>query len=348
MSIANEQATTVSSNRPRFSWWRLLLGIAVTVATLWFIRGQVELADVGTALRSAEILPILAGTLIILLTGLTKAWRWQWLFVPASERPSFPAAFWALQLNQFVNTVIFGRFGELARAYDIDKTSNVGKARALGTIVVEKSLDMLFTVLTVLLLVPWIVLPDNISDPTLTLTVTTIAIFVILYVLAFQTDWMVAVVERLAQFLPTALGQRVIRITTSGIQGVHALRDRRHTLSQLGISTIVAILYILTPYALFATFDLPFTFVDATLLHLWVSIANVVTTTPGRIGVFEGVVLALLTQLAPDSDPSILLSFAIVYHLVVMVPPLLLGGWAAIRSDWRVLSRSEGGWQTSS
>lgn len=333
MTSADPPPAAPSRSRP--AWWRIALGVAVTAATVWFLARTVPPAEFVAALRSARPAPIAWGVLAILATGFVKAWRWQLIFHPPTARPRLAAAFWAVMLNQMVNTVVIGRFGELARIYYISRDGRVGKAQALGAIVVEKSLEMLFTVLTVALLAPWVALPAALGNPTATLAVSTAGLLGALYLFSFQADWIVAFVQRLTEPLPTALGRRIVGVTRAGLQGLAGLRDRRAAAAQMGLSALTAVLYILTPWLLFAAFDLPFTVIDAALLHLWTSLATAIPSTPGRIGVWEGVVIALLTQLAPDLAPSLLLSYAVVFHLVVLVPPLALGAVAAARSDWR-------------
>jgi uncharacterized protein (TIRG00374 family) len=315
------------------------LGLLITAVTIWFLARTISAADLWQALRTARPLPIALGTLSILLTGLVKAWRWQVIFTPPTARPRLISAFQALMLNQMVNTVVIGRFGEIARIYYVNRSDGTGKARTLGTIVVEKSLDMLFTLLTVALILPWVILPhaairSAVVSPALTLALTTALLLIALWLFAFRSDDVVHLTTLIAAWLPAAIGLRLVGITRSGLQGMAGLRDRRSAISQTALSAVVALLYILTPWLLFAAFDLPFTFVHATLLHIWTAIAIAIPSTPGRIGVWEGVVIALLTQLAPELPLSLLLSYAIVFHLVVLVPPLILGTIAAVQSNW--------------
>ena len=105
---------------------------------------------------------------------------------------------------------------------------------------------------------------------------------------------------------------------------------------QMGISGVISVFYFLTPYILFQAFNLPFTLVDAIILHIGVTVTTATVPTPGKIGVFEATVLGILSYLG-DIPESRLLGYAIIYHIVTILPPILLGGLVALRTDlnWR-------------
>ena len=64
------------------------------------------------------------------------------------------------------------------------------------------------------------------------------------------------------------------------------------------------LLSILTPYILFSAFNLPLGFQEATLLHLSLIIGQIPASTPGNVGIFEGVVVFMLNQFGPHRQRS--------------------------------------------
>jgi uncharacterized membrane protein YbhN (UPF0104 family) len=76
---------------------------------------------------------------------------------------------------------------------------------------------------------------------------------------------------------------------------------------------------------------------EAVLLHLVTSIGSLPPTTPARLGVFEGLVIFVLVQIGM-TDQNLMLSYALLYHGVILIPQLLLGALALAQSRWRKAS----------
>ena len=336
---SNQHTPMQPPQRQSFSLLRVLVGLLIAGLTIWFVAKEVVWADVREAFVSAETLPILLAAAVVVFTAAVKSYRWSRLFQPPGNIPTVRNSFWAFMLNQFVNNVVPGRFGEIARAYSIHQSDQAGRSRALGTLVLEKSVDLLFTALTVLVILPWAVLPEGISNPTQTLVITSVTVLVILYLFAYQTDFVTNIIRKITRIFPAALGNKLLGISTAGLEGLAALRSRTAALEQLALSAFIAFLHVVPAYLLFKAFDLPFGIIEATVINLGVLIMSVPPSTPGKIGVVEFVIVTLLGRFDPSLSDATMLSYAIVFHMIVLLPFIALGAIAALRSDW--------GWRTS-
>jgi uncharacterized protein (TIRG00374 family) len=272
---------------------------------------------------------------VALVTLVVKGWRWQLMF-PAEQPPvPFRAAFWSTALGQYVNLIVpFLRLGEVARLYALNRETGVAPARALGTLVVEKTLDLIFFGLTILFILPFVVMPDYVNQSRLWLVVLPLALLVVLYLLAYRTAWVISLWRRIVRPLPDRLGDWLLRVAVSGLEGLAALRDRRRALLMVLISLLVAVLSVALPYALFPALGLPLTVLDAALIHVVVTVAITPPSTPAKLGVFNGAVALMLLQLGV-SDETAVASYAILFYLVALLPPILFGFVAASRSRWR-------------
>ena len=313
-------------------WLRWLLSLGLTAVTIWYISRDVDLTEVGQSLRGAALGWVVLGLLIIGVTGLAKAWRWQQLFSPRQEAPAFRHLFWSLLLGQFLNLALW-RFGDLARVYDLNQRTGRSKTLILSTIVVEKSLHLLFVSLTLLLFLPFIVLP-MVRTPVIATTWVVVPLLAVFYLLAFQTDLIIRLSKKVGAWLPAPLEERLLRMAISGLEGLAALRDRRAVLLLLVSSALIALLEIATPYVIFFAFDLPFGFVEAALLNMALALGFVAPSTPLKIGIFEWLTIFVLRQFA-DLPDSLGLSYALVFHGVVILPTVILGFMATVRSRWR-------------
>lgn len=339
MLTENTTQPTQPSWRRYLPWLNLGLTVALIIAGLWYLSARISLASLGQVMASASAGLVALAIGIMVVTILFKAWRWQLMF--PFERPpiALRAAFWATALGQYVNMVVpFLRLGEVARLYALNQEAGTSPGRALGTLVVEKTLDLIFFGLTIAFVLPFVILPDFVNRPGPLLVLLPLALLVVLYLLAFRTDSVIRLWRRIVSPLPSRAQSLLLRLAVSGLEGLAALRDRRLSLLMLLISLIVAALSIALPFVMFRAFDLPLTFVDAALVHIVITIAIVPPSTPAKLGVLNGAAALTLWQLG-ITDETQIAGYAILLYLVFIIPQVLLGLIAASRTKWR--------WQTT-
>ena len=329
-----EQATGVnkSDNKGWRSLLRFIVSIGLGLLALWFVSRDVNFAEVGISLREARLSLVFGGIAIIILTAVIKAWRWQQLFAPRANAPALTDLFWSMLLGQFINVMLW-RLGDLARTYDLNQRTGRSKTLILSTIVVEKSLHLLFVLLTLVLVLPFIVVPQLVQTPAEATAWVLVPLLIAMYALAYQTERVIALIRRIASYLPASLENRLLKLAVSGLEGLAALRDRRTLTGILLSSTGIALLEIATPLVLFRAFDFTFGIREATVLNLTLILGSVPPTTPLKIGVFEWLTMFVLAQFGELTE-AVQLSYALVFHGVVLLPALTLGIIAAQRSQW--------------
>ncbi len=333
--IANNQDRPQSSPRRLIPWLNLLLVVILICIGIWYLSDKVSLSDIFDALLLANPLPIVAGLGIMLLTVVIKAWRWQLMFAMPHQEPSFSAAFWALMLGQYVNLIVpFFRLGEVARIYALNRQTDIPMARSIGTLVVEKVLDLIMLVLTIAALLPFVILPEFVGKPGPLLWIVPMLALLILYFMAFQTSMITQTLQRVSEHFPARWISRPLQWIISGLEGLGALRSGRTSLLLVSTSALIAFLAIFLPYVLFPAFDLHLGLVEAALIHVVLTIVTTPPSTPGKIGVFDGVVAIMLYSFGIAND-AVIISYSIVFHLVVILPQIILGSIAAAKTDWR-------------
>lgn len=331
----DKNPATRANWRRALPWLNLVLSAVLVLGGLWYLSTRVPLGDVLAALAGASPGWVTLSVGIFIITLLLKGWRWQLLFPTGGARVSFQAAFWGLMLGQYINLIIpFLRLGEVARLYGLNRETGIAPARALGTLVVEKALDLIFFGLTIVFILPFVVLPDYVNRPGPWLLILSAALLIVLYLLAYRTTWVIGLWRRVVRPLPARLADWLLRVAVAGLEGLAALRDGRRSLLLLLTSLLIAALSVLMPYALFPALSLRLTLLDAALIHVVVSIAITPPSTPAKVGVFNAAVALMLVQLGLTDDTAVA-SYAILFYLVVIVPQIALGLIAASRSQWR-------------
>ena len=315
-------------------WINFGVMVLLILAGFWLLEATIGLRKIWDALRLANGRFIFLAFCVMVSNGLAKAWRWGLLLNSDEKKLPYAPLFWATMLGQYVNMLLpLFRLGEIARAYAIDTQTGVGKVRALSTMVVEKTLDVIMLGIVLTFILPFVVLPDSFSQNWALIALLGTAVLAGLYLLSYQTELVSRVFVSMTQWLPEKIHRKLVPLIVSGLEGVAALRSRRTSLLLIGSSVIIQLLAILTPFVLFQAFALPLNLVDAALLDSALTFTAAPPSTPGQIGVFEGTVTLVLSQLG-SFDGVILVSFAIIYHLIVLIPKIIFGGLAALRTNW--------------
>lgn len=319
----------------RVSWPRIVIGLVIGVVGLVFIIRNVDFSDVATAFQDAILGYILLAVIVILITIVTKTWRWQLIFTSGEYRPPFRTLFWALVTGQFFNILVPFRTGEVARVVSLDRQGKVSKSRAVSTLVVEKTLDIAGLVATILIVLPFMTIPEEVSQRGNTLAIVILVALPILIMVALNSHRLSRISHGVSQRLPLWFRTRFIQILDAGLEGLAALKSRRLVAGLSLVTIFIVFLSFLTPLILFKAFNLPYGIREAIIINLLVTIATAPPSTPGRIVVFLAIVRLAMEGFGID-DSSLILSYAIAFLFVVYAPPLILGGLSLTKGGYRL------------
>jgi len=317
---------------------QLWLGIALSLVCLALAVRGLALADILAGLQSTNL--TLAGLALLAGMGslLPRTLRWQLLFHP--DRNRFPLGDLGviLLVGQTINVLAFARLGDLVRAYLAGELGRDTPARALGTIAVEKLVDLTAVVVLFLGLIPFLTVPAFVHQRGISLGLITLLLLTGLALITSRPTLVLNRVRRLTAQLPAAIGGRALRLVEGGLQGLTALRQPSVTRAVIALTVIVWCLYGLSNYLLLLAVGLAGSWPVALFLLVVLQIGIAIPSSPGRIGVMHYLAVLALGLVGIDQGPA--LTFAIVIHLISIVIPTLIGVaalvWTAIRwPGWR-------------
>jgi uncharacterized protein (TIRG00374 family) len=327
--------------RPR--WAQLFLASALVALGLYWFVTNVAFDDLGAAVGRANLSLVGVALIVVLANTFFKTWRWQMMWPDSERRPTFGAALAALSAGQFANLVLPVRVGEIVRIYGFPRQRAIRKASVAGTLALEKSLEALTLLLSGVILLPFLVIPAEVTQSLAGLALGSVLLALSLLGVVWQSGRIGRVVMNASRALPAHWAGRIVSWVRAGLDGLAALRQWRHIARLTLISVAVLISAVATPWLMFRAFGLPLGLPEAVLLNLVVSLGLVPPSTPGKLLVFEAIVLVTLSRLGAGDD-ALLLGYALVYHLVVITPQIVLGGaftarlglsLSAIVQEWR-------------
>jgi glycosyltransferase 2 family protein len=285
--------------------------ISISLGFLFLALRGIRLAALWAALRQANYLWLIPGVLITVALLFLKGWRWQLLFLP-EYHPRFWSVFTAMCAGYLASNVLPGRAGELVRLVLLVSEEKVSAARTLSTMVVERLLDVLTLLVILMLMLPFVQLPPEMTRGAQALGLVALAGAGAMVIISF---WK----ERVLGWAHVLLG-RVRFLDRPGIyaalghliDGFTTLRRGRLGLLLIGLSFLGWVGVVGMAWA------------SAQAVHLQVPItamvfAVVVTTlgmllpsTPGYIGVFHYLVTVALAPFGVSKEQA--LTFALVWH----------------------------------
>jgi uncharacterized protein (TIRG00374 family) len=324
---------------------QVALGTGLSVVFLWLAFRNVPLSQVVAAFSHADYRFVALALVLVLVSPLARAARWRLLYHPDQKELSCLRLAEVLLISQMLNIVVPARLGEIARIYFMGKTESTSRARTLGTIAVEKWLDILMLLLLVLFVPIFVSLPPWFRDSRVNLAVFATAFLGIALALSYSKDWLLTLVESVSRFLPEGWRARVHRTTGLALGSLDVLHSPWVGLKLQGCSLLIWTLSILVNYTVFLALGLPLSFAAALFLLVVLEVGGAVPSIPGKLGVFHYLCTLALGVFGLEKGAA--LGYAVLLYFVVFAPPSLLGAlflwWESVhrRQVKPVVLRSE-------
>jgi uncharacterized protein (TIRG00374 family) len=299
------------------------LGTGISVVCLWLAFRDAPLSQVTAAFSQADYRFVALALALVLVSPLIRAARWRLLYHPDQKGLSYLRLAEVLLIGQMLNIVVPARLGEVARIYFMGQTESQSKARTLGTIAVEKWLDIL-TLLLLALLVPAFVSPPSwFRDSRGGLAVFAIAFLGAALFLSRGKDRLLSLVESLSRFLPEGWQTRIHRATGLALGSLDVLRSPWVGLKLQGWSLLIWTLSVLVNYTVFLALGLPLPLAAAVFLVVVLEVGVAVPSAPGKLGIFHYLCTLALGVFGLEKGAA--LGYAVLLYFVVFGPPSLLG-----------------------
>jgi uncharacterized protein (TIRG00374 family) len=314
----------------RSAWLRpVVVGVCLGSLALWLAFRGLDFGQLLAGLRYVNY-PLTAAALLTTLAALVLgALRWQLLFYPDHRQRSFAALFRANVIGQMLNIAIPVRVGEIARIYAVADDGTLSKARVLGTLAVEKALDLAAFALAVVAVLALVALPPDIRLQQHILWIGGVGGVVILWTLARRPALCSHAVGWMVAHLPTAWRRRAERTAGNFIEGLSVLHNSWAWLGAIVLTLALVALAASTNYLLFLAFGLRLPPVAALSLLVVLQVGAVPPSLPGKVGIFHYLTVVALALFGVDRATA--LSYAIVLYGVALLPKILLGaGYVAV------------------
>ncbi len=317
----------VSASHRRRGWgsW---VGLVISLGCIGWAFFVLDWRQVGIAQKQAHCGWLLFAIVAILLRIAVRAARWRGLFV--TLRPSYLASLTALSVGQTFNYVAPAWAGDLTRAYLVGERSGQSTGRALGTVVVEKVLDLVLFLcflawLSLCMELPeWLELPARMLGLMALVGLGVLALGLVRRARIEQLlKWTLRPLPAVWPERATELAERALELASRLFDGLAALRSPR-TLAQAGFWSLWLWGWdAAAHYAVLRALGLELPLLAPLLLSTALRAAFAVSAVPGQVAIYEGIVVMSLS-LFEGVDAASAFSVGLLRHIVDFVPPALI------------------------
>jgi uncharacterized protein (TIRG00374 family) len=307
-----------------------IIGLAISIVSLYFVAQSVDLAEVGRIIAGASI-----GLVVLALgvSSLALALRVVTCFVLIADRGNgsrvgVTRLITPVMVGYLGNLVLPARLGEVVRAYLISRREGIVIGATLGSVALERILDtamlavMAFVAASLIGAASWIVRGTGF--------VAVVGVIVVVALAVGGLQPLVRLLGRLGSIKllqsPVSALLRLIEPFAHWSGGAHR---RQAMVLGLGLSLAAwvcnATMFWLVGHAVGASLS-----PTAAILIMAVTVlATAIPSAPGYVGTFELAAVAVATSLGVPRDTA--LALAVVAHLIGLLPAAVGGSIGLVR-----------------
>lgn len=300
--------------------------MVVAIWIFWFLYKDLSFNSLKAALHETSFLWIGLSVIISLLGFWIRAWRWG-LLIEAGERIKISTwrTFLALMIGYLANLLV-PRAGEVARCGILAKTEEQHMGKLLGTVILERTIDLLCIIITIFLafalenqtfigLMGDLVSVDGLLEKitrSLPLVLGGSIVAIIFFYLAFQ------------KYRDSSLFRKARHFLRDMIQGFISLRKVKNQLGFWTSSIAIWLIYYLM--MLFVAWAIPTTAslsLSAVLIVMVMGSIGMIAPVQGGIGTFHALVAFILMAYGLSDEQGKI--FAVIIHSSQVLTIVLVG-----------------------
>ncbi len=306
----------------------LVVGIALSALVVFLLLRSIDISQAMASVRRASPARLALAMAVALVAYFFRAVRWGEILAPRARVP-VARLFSATVIGFFAINVLPARLGELVRAYTLARTERLPTATVLGSVAVERVLDLgalgIFWALS-LLFAP---LPDWFRVSGYATLGIGVAGALVLWVMLGSRDRLLHPEGVVGSRLPKPLREGLAAALPAFGAGLLAFRSPALLARAAGWSALIwtvgGSMFLVVGESMGMRLPVWTIF----FMSFIVSVGIMIPSSPGFVGVLEGACVVGLSVLGVPAPQA--LAFGILYHLVHLVPLVILGTIFAVR-----------------
>ena len=301
--------------------FKLLVLFIISFVSIYFAFSGASTFKILEKLNSVDLFRIMIAVLLLILSCVVRAYRWQILLLPFCQIP-FHRVFSSTMIGYFGNGVLAFRLGELLKANAVVKGSPVKTSQAFGTVILERILDLIAVLIIFIITIPWFPFNDN-DYSTLAYTFSFSLILIIIAIIMLLRYNLLMKIKHLRIFC-SGFGKKIFSEMTKVFEGVTIISQIKNIKAVITLSIFLWCLYLVISIFVLNACSIKIGFIELAVLFVIGSIAIGLPALPGSIGTYDLIVTKALENLFNINHMDAL-NYALVSHAVSYFPFLLIG-----------------------
>ncbi|MBM3124907.1 MAG: flippase-like domain-containing protein [Chloroflexi bacterium] len=281
---------------------RWVPGASISILLIAVILYFVDFGDTLEALQKADYRLIVVAVVLGFVWMFVRARVWMTLL---RDRPTYRDVLFTEGEGYLLNNFLPFRLGEIGRAFLLSRKSGGLKfSEILPTIVIERTVDLIFSAMIFLFSLPYVVNAE--SSPTLGYIIggSMVLGLAMMYILARNNRWALDFFHRLSTRIPYL--QRVGgSFLESFLQGLGVLTDGWLFLRFLFWMTLNWAIALISYYLMTLAFFPQAGWVWGIFGLGMAAFGGAIPSAPGAVGTFEGAVVFALTRFTTDESTAL-------------------------------------------
>jgi len=293
---------------------QLIFGLVIALIALYYTLRNVSFSEVISSFKEMNYIYILPAVVIILLSYVFRAYRWQALLEPFLKVNV--GGLYSPMMVGFMGNFLPARAAEILRPYLLSKKYDITFTAAFASIVVERLFDMIILLL-IFIWVFWFeadVFPSNIEFSGFSVqemaikfgqicVLAVIALTVFIYLLLNHKKKVMKIVGWFLGFTSEKWAEKIKHLLDEFSMGCQVVKNFG-ALAKISVySVLVWVANIFSVYPLYFAFDLQYKTIPSLLiLGVMVAILISIFPTPGFLGSYNAGIVIALHEIIGESE----------------------------------------------
>ena len=309
---------------------KFILGVLISIIGLYYAFRQINFWELWVSLKNVNFVLITIAIVILLLSNVIRAWRWQILVKPIND-VSFEPAFSSIMIGYFGNSVLPFRMGEFLRAYVVADKTSLTASTAFGTIVIERILDFIGLSAVILLIMTVYPLKTIGGSIIIGVIVLSLTAFIFIFLFSGFKSTLLVKIEKLS-LLRFGLLRKILLFIKNILDGATTIRATNKLGIILLYTLIIWIMYYCSTYLATIATGIELEWFGFGVLLISTTLAISIPAAPGYVGTYHAAAVYILTNLF-NVDRLDAQAAAIILHAVGTIPIVIIGAGYFINSS---------------
>ncbi|MEE3150282.1 MAG: lysylphosphatidylglycerol synthase transmembrane domain-containing protein, partial [Candidatus Neomarinimicrobiota bacterium] len=292
---------------------KFILGVLISVIGLYYAFRQINFWELWISIKNVNFILVILAIVILLLSNVIRAWRWQILVKPIKD-VSFEPAFSSIMIGYFGNSVLPFRMGEFLRAFVVADKTSLTASTAFGTIVIERILDFIGLSIVILLIMTVYPLTSVGGSIIIGVIVLSLTAFIFFFLFGGFKSSLLVKIEKLS-LLRIGLLHKILLFIKNFLDGATTIRATNKLGIILLYTLIIWIMYYCSTYLATIAIGIELEWFGFGVLLISTTLAISIPAAPGYVGTYHAAAVYILTNLF-DVGRSNAQAAAIILHAV--------------------------------